>query len=84
MVKSSDVTKEGQSADFSKAKWFKSNHSNSLDCCVEVAFAGGLIGVRDSKNAKGPKLVFTKAEWKAFVAGAKDGEFDLTTTSKGA
>ncbi len=81
MLDPNSVTKEGQSADFSKAKWFKSNKSAAGEC-VEVAFVGGLIGVRDSKDAKGTKLVFTKAEWVAFVAGAKGGEFDLT--NKGA
>jgi hypothetical protein len=44
---------------------------------VEVAFVGGAIAVRDSKNPAGPALVFTSEEWDAFVAGAKDGEFDL-------
>jgi hypothetical protein len=44
---------------------------------VEVAFVGGAIAVRDSKNPIGPVLIFTPDEWDAFVAGAKDGEFDL-------
>jgi hypothetical protein len=34
------------------------------------------VAVRDSKNQRGPVLVFTPAEWAAFVAGVKDGEFD--------
>lgn len=72
-----NVVKEGKQADFSKANWRKSNRSNPSGNCVEVAFVGELIGVRDSKNPKGPKLVFTKAEWHAFVGGTKDGEFDL-------
>jgi hypothetical protein len=42
-----------------------------------VAFAGGAIAVRDSKNPVGPALIFTPDEWDAFVGGAKDGEFDL-------
>jgi len=42
-----------------------------------VAFVEGAIAVRDSKNPAGPVLVFTPAEWDAFVAGAKDGEFDI-------
>ena len=33
--------------------------------------------VRDAKNPAGPALIFTPAEWDAFVGGAKDGEFDL-------
>jgi hypothetical protein len=35
-----------------------------------------LVLVRDSKDPDGPKLAFTTAEWDAFLAGAKDGEFD--------
>ncbi|WP_067568449.1 DUF397 domain-containing protein [Nocardia acidivorans] len=44
---------------------------------VEIAFlASGNIGLRDSRNPDGPVLVFTPGEWRAFVAGAKDGEFN--------
>jgi hypothetical protein len=32
--------------------------------------------VRDSKNPHGPMLQFTPAEWRAFLAGARCGEFD--------
>jgi Domain of unknown function (DUF397) len=32
--------------------------------------------VRDSKDPAGGVLVFTRAEWLAFLGGAKDGEFD--------
>ncbi len=35
-----------------------------------------LILMRDSKNPDGPVLAFTEAEWRAFIAGVKDGEFD--------
>jgi hypothetical protein len=46
---------------------------------VEVANAGGNLLVRNSKHPDGPILAFTKAEWRAFLAGAKDGEFDEDT-----
>ena len=46
--------------------------------CVEVAGFAGQIMVRDSKNPNGPSLTFTVAEWAAFIAGAQDGQFDLT------
>ncbi|GIH80421.1 DUF397 domain-containing protein [Planobispora longispora] len=63
--------------DLSGAIWRKSSRSN-LGNCVEVArLSGGLIGVRDSKAPEDAALVFTPAEWDAFVAGVKDGEFDL-------
>ena len=48
----------------------------NCDNCVEVAFVEEAIAVRDSKNPTGPALIFTAAEWDAFVGGAKDGEFD--------
>jgi hypothetical protein len=35
------------------------------------------VAVRDSKDHSGPVLVFTASEWRAFVAGVKDGQFDL-------
>ncbi|MFI9632865.1 MULTISPECIES: DUF397 domain-containing protein [unclassified Nocardia] len=57
-------------ADLSGAKWFKSSRSGGGKECVEVAhLAGGMVGVRDSKNPTGPALVFTPAAWDAFTAG---------------
>lgn len=57
----------------------KSSHSNGNggNNCVEVAFNADGIAVRDSKNPDGPQLIFTPAEWTAFISGTKDGEFDL-------
>lgn len=45
--------------------------------CVEVALLpDGGRAVRDSKDQAGPVLRFTRAEWSAFLDGAKGGEFD--------
>jgi hypothetical protein len=45
--------------------------------CVEVGqLADGSIAVRDTKD-RANSLIFTAQEWSAFVAGVKDGEFDL-------
>lgn len=58
-------------------QWYKSTLSGQ-DNCVEVAhLPDGSTVVRDSKNPAGAILTFTPAEWTAFVAGAKAGEFDL-------
>jgi hypothetical protein len=73
-----EVEAKGFRIDLNRAQWFKSTRSGpNSDNCVEVAFVGEAIAVRDSKNPYGPALIFTPAEWDAFVGGAKDGEFDL-------
>ncbi|HVW40662.1 MAG TPA: DUF397 domain-containing protein [Amycolatopsis sp.] len=57
--------------------WRKSKRSGALGNCVEVAtLHTGDIAVRNSRFPDGPALVYTRAEIAAFVAGAKDGEFD--------
>jgi hypothetical protein len=57
----------------------KSTHSSTDGSCVEVAndVACDKILVRDSKDPSGPVLTFTPPEWEAFLAGTKDGEFDI-------
>ena len=60
------------------AAWVKSSHSGPTGGnCVEFAhLPGGRVAVRHSREPDGPALVFSPAEWDAFLAGAKDGEFD--------
>ncbi len=62
--------------DLSQAKWRKSARSGANGACVEVAVLDGAVAVRDSKDRTGPVLVFTPAEWEAFVGGVRDGEFE--------
>jgi Domain of unknown function (DUF397) len=55
--------------DFTAAQWRKPGSSGDAGC-VEVAYAHGWIGVRDTKNAgAGPVLAFTEHEWRAFLDG---------------
>ena len=57
--------------------WVKSSLSFSNSNCVEVAdLPGGQIGVRHSKHTEGLVLQFTPGEWKAFLGGVRNGEFD--------
>jgi hypothetical protein len=44
---------------------------------VQVAFVNDLVGMRDGHDPDSPVLVFTEAEWDAFSAGARAGEFDV-------
>ncbi|GAA4924986.1 DUF397 domain-containing protein [Actinoplanes utahensis] len=64
------------------AVWKKGSRSNGSggNNCVEVAFLDKEIAVRDSKDRTGPALMFTQAEWTAFVDSAKDGEFDIVVS----
>lgn len=60
-----------------KLEWFKSSFSANGQSCVETArLPGGGMAVRDTKNREGAVLRFTKDEWRAFVAGIKDNQFD--------
>jgi len=52
------------------AQWRKSSHSGA-NACMEVAHQPEAIAVRDSKDPTGPKLIFTRPEWAAFVESAK-------------
>lgn len=57
--------------------WRRSATCQGADStCVEVALSGEEVWLRDSKDAAGPVLRFTRAEWAAFLAGARAGEFD--------
>jgi hypothetical protein len=61
-----------------EVRWRKSSRCK-LDYCVEVAdLPGGGAAVRDSKNPFGPVLRFTPAEWKAFLAGVRNNEFNTS------
>jgi hypothetical protein len=65
--------------DVPRAEWRKSSHSGGNGDCVEVARnLPGIVAVRDSKDPHGPALVFTPDEWRAFAAGIRGGEFDLS------
>ncbi len=58
--------------DLSSADWRKSSHSSGEGQCVQIAAnVPGMVAVRDSKDPDGPKLIFTSAEWAAFIHRVK-------------
>jgi uncharacterized protein DUF397 len=58
--------------------WRRSSASGQLGNCVEVAVLDdGEVAVRNSRHPGGPALVFTPAEWSAFLTGAQRDEFTL-------
>ncbi|MFF8833208.1 DUF397 domain-containing protein [Streptomyces sp. NPDC015131] len=57
--------------------WTKSGRSNATGNCVELAaLPDGRFAVRNSRDPLGPALIYTRDEIEAFVAGARDGDFD--------
>ncbi|POM27741.1 hypothetical protein BTM25_21600 [Actinomadura rubteroloni] len=48
--------------------------------CVEAGPLGdgsGRVAVRHSQHPDAELIVYTRAEWEAFVAGVRNGEFDF-------
>lgn len=58
--------------------WRKSSYSGSNGgACVEVAvLPDHSLAVRDSKDPDGPKLTFTRAEWRTFTTALGAGALD--------
>jgi hypothetical protein len=55
--------------DSSDLRWCKSSASNtSSGNCVEIAWSGGVVLVRNSRDRAGARLVIPVASWVAFVA----------------
>lgn len=44
--------------------------------CVQVAANGRMIMIADSKTPDAPALSYTVAEFREFIQGAKNGDFD--------
>ncbi len=55
--------------------WRKSSYSGTGNC-LEVAQGLAVVQIRNSHDPDGPVLVFTRAEWEAFLQGVRAGEWD--------
>jgi hypothetical protein len=55
--------------------WRTSSRSQDTNC-VEVAFIGGEVLIRDTKNRDGAILSVAARDWEVFVTAVKGGEFD--------
>ncbi|MFI0713598.1 DUF397 domain-containing protein [Streptomyces inhibens] len=61
--------------DLTQAEW-QSGSQGVGD--VQIAFVEGYIAMRNRRSPEIPAVIFSPAEWRAFVLDARDGEFDLT------
>ncbi|MEU8250553.1 DUF397 domain-containing protein [Nonomuraea sp. NPDC048916] len=69
-----EVTKEL----LDNAAWRKAKRSGDSGDCIEVApLPGGHVGIRDTEHPEQAPYVVRESVWKAFVEGAKSGEFDF-------
>ena len=55
--------------------WRTARRSNGTNC-VEVAQVPDGVALRNSRTPDGPVIVYTAAEFAAFLDGARRGEFD--------
>ncbi len=55
---------------------YRKSSFSSLQCVEVAPLPDGTISLRDSKDTSRAAHAFTRAEWAAFVAGVKVGEFD--------
>jgi hypothetical protein len=63
-------------SDLANATWHSAGDPGSANQVEVTPIAGGMA-MRDSDHPEGPVLLFTKAEWDAFVAGVRAHEFDV-------
>jgi hypothetical protein len=60
-----------------KNDWFLPRRTSNGATCVETKFTDDAIFVRNNLHPNAGTAVFTYAEWDVFVAGVKDGDYDL-------
>ncbi len=76
----STVMSQLHPVDLIGARWRRASSADQGDAepQVEIAMLDvGHVAMRATGGESDAVLVFTPAEWEAFVLGAKDGEFDL-------
>lgn len=61
--------------DLAQAEWQSSTQGVGD---VQIAFVEGYIAMRNRHSPEIPAVIFTPAEWHAFVVDAREGAFDLT------
>jgi hypothetical protein len=57
--------------------WFLPRRTTNGGTCVETKFADDAVHVRNSLCPDAGTAVFTHEEWAVFVAGVKDGDYDV-------
>ncbi len=62
-------------------EWRRSSFCQSGECVEFFQFGDGVVGLRNPLNSHGFATLVSPAEWMAFVAGVKAGQFDVEVPS---
>jgi hypothetical protein len=68
-------TKCGSAPDCAEVRWRRASCDSSS--CAEVAVTDGVIEIRNSNAPDAGTARFTQVEWALFIAGVKEGDFDV-------
>lgn len=64
--------------------WFKSSYSPANGDCVEIKVHDSLnIGIRDSKNPNGARLMVHLSSWGSFAQSAATAHFEEVENRRG-
>jgi len=76
---STDSKNANREEETATSAWRKSSYSSgAASTCVMFQHRGGHVLLRHSKKETSDAiLTFTTEEWRAFILGAKAGEFDV-------
>lgn len=70
--------------DTAAARWERTVREDGTPAALEIGYAdNGLVALRMADEPEGDLLIYTPAEWKAFVEGVRDGEFDIEGRENG-
>lgn len=58
-------------------EWFIPRRSADGHSCVETTFTDDTVYVRNNLRPDAGTAAFTYEEWDVFVAGVKDGDYDV-------
>lgn len=58
-------------------EWFLPRRTSNSNTCVETRFTENAVHVRNNLRRDAGTAVFTHEEWAVFVAGVKDGDYDI-------
>ena len=71
------MTKVLSAIELGEVPWRKSTKSGPSGCVEVAILPDGDRAVRHSKDPSGPALIFTLAEWEAFIGGVQAREEGL-------